>query len=62
MTKHTPQIRLQAARRSLELARQECPHWDYLGEIEFPHDCCWDVLEAGQELRIANAERKRVAS
>lgn len=62
MTKHTPQIRLQAARRSLELAREECSHWEYMGEIEFPHDCCWDVLDAKQELRMASAECKKAAS
>lgn len=59
-TKHSALIRYQNARRSLELSREACPHWEYLGEIEFPHDCCYDVLDANQELRHArDAYRKQ---
>lgn len=53
--------RLYNAKLVLWRARENCPHWEYLGEIEFPHDCCWDVLDAKQELRMASAECKKAA-
>jgi hypothetical protein len=56
--KHTPVMRLQAAQAKHQAAAEACPHWDCESDDD-RHDCCWDVLEAARELRLA---RKAVAS
>lgn len=53
MSKHSPTIRLQNARRRLELAREECPHWDFEADSDDTHDCCHEVRQAKRELRAA---------
>lgn len=58
MRKHTPQIRLQQARDRHQAASEVCPHWDCESDGD-RHDCCWEVLEAARELKLA---RKAVAS
>lgn len=50
---HSAVIRLQNARRRLELAREECPHWDMEEDSDDTHDCCYEVREAKRELRAA---------
>jgi phage-related protein len=52
MSTHTPLIRLQAAKRSLELAQQNCPHWDYESD-GCGYDCCREMDEADRELFLA---------
>lgn len=53
--KHSPAIRLAAARRALDLAYAACPHWDYeSGTHEgIAHECCYVVDDARRELRTA---------
>jgi hypothetical protein len=53
-TKHTPAIRLSAARRAYESALEACPHWDYeTGHAE--HGCCHELEEMRRELALARA-------
>lgn len=52
-TKHTPLIRLQAARGEYRLAQEACPHWGYLDGSDDPHECCYRVMDAARELRAA---------
>lgn len=53
-TKHTPQIRLQAAQARYKRAHEECPHWDYVGEeAGDPYACCYEAMDAVKELRDA---------
>lgn len=56
-TKHTPLIRLQAARSAYRLATEACPHWDYEG-ASGRAECCWRVVDAGAELRAAASRAK----
>lgn len=51
-TKHSPAIRLQAARASLDLAYENCPHWDYESGPGH-YACCCMVEEAKAELKKA---------
>ena len=51
-TKHTPLIRLQATRLTLDAAQQECPHWDHEGH-HGDGECCLALLEAKRAHRAA---------
>lgn len=52
---HSPTIRLQDARRRLELAREECPHWDMEDDNDDTHACCHEVREAKREFHKAKS-------
>lgn len=53
-TKHSPLIRLRTAQLQYKAACEACPHWDYSwDDQEDPHSCCYDVMEARRELRLA---------
>jgi hypothetical protein len=51
-TKHTPIIELANARRALESAREECPHWDFESDGD-GHECCYRVDDAKRRFRLA---------
>jgi hypothetical protein len=53
MTKHSPLIALQNARRSLDLAYQSCAHWDCESDESVGADCCYDLQEAREKVRRA---------
>lgn len=53
MSKHSPLIRLLAAKSTYRAASEACPHWDYEGGPDNPQQCCWAVLEAQRELKNA---------
>lgn len=56
MAKHTPLMRLQAARRAKHAAEECCPHWDYesSGEhCEGMQPCCDALRLAAREVRLA---------
>lgn len=52
-TKHSPTIRLAAARLALSIARQDCPHWDMESDGDGHDECCHRLDEAKLELRRA---------
>ena len=52
-TKHSPLIRLQAARRDLDAARELCMHWDFEDDGAAGCECCYRVDDAKRELRAA---------
>ncbi len=45
-TKHSALIGLQATRAALNLAAQECAHWDYESDGDSRHDCCYNLQDA----------------
>lgn len=50
-TKHSPLIRLQAARRAYDSALSNCAHWDYESdEHGADHPCCHELESARVEL------------
>ena len=51
--KHTPTIRLSAAKRAYVQAQEACPHWDYESDGDGAHDCCEALRAAQDELRLA---------
>lgn len=59
MAKHSPSVRLSAAKRRLDLAYQECPHWDFESDGDSGHDCCFEVTDARKEVAEARAAIKR---
>ena len=55
MSRHSPVIRLQTARSRCNLAQECCPHFGidgYFDGIDL-RDCCYEVLDAQNELRLA---------
>lgn len=46
----TPQTKLTAAKRELELALELCPHWDYESDGD-RYDCCYRVDDAKRDLK-----------
>jgi hypothetical protein len=54
--KHSPSIRLAAAKRAYESAQQDCAHWDYESDGAGHHDCCEAMADAATELRKARKE------
>jgi hypothetical protein len=60
-TKHSPLIRLQAARRAYEAAQGACAHWDMSGTAgaDEAHGCCHDLYDAQRELSAARKAVKR---
>jgi hypothetical protein len=59
-TKHTPIIRLQAARYAYSLAQEACAHWDMESEGG-NHECCYRMDDAKRELRLAKRAVEKVA-
>ena len=57
--RHTPEIRLQAARNTLDRAYEACAHWDFESGLQEPSggfsECCYRVDDAQREL--ANARK-----
>ncbi len=51
-TKHTAQIRRDAAYTACRRAEDNCPHWDYENEGH-DHDCCRALHSAQLELKSA---------
>lgn len=51
MTKHSLYIRLQATRVTLDLAVQECGHWDYEHLCGEDYECCFAMRNATHEHR-----------
>jgi hypothetical protein len=49
----SPLIRLQAARRQLDLAEERCPHWDYEGDGGEHAECCLELQAAEHQVRKA---------
>lgn len=61
--KHSPLIRLQAARIAYDLAQEQCPHWDYdANPAPCLDTCCWALMDASQELRQAKRAANRAQS
>jgi len=52
MTKHSPLIRLQTARRNYDAAQGACVHWDMDGSTG-DHRCCYELDDAQRELSEA---------
>ena len=59
MTKHTPLMRLQTAKRCLDAAREACPHWDYEQDSSCDGPCCVDVRLAARGVRLARKEMEK---
>lgn len=62
MTRHSPQIRLTAARVALRIAREECAHWDFESEPEPGRKCCNALLDALHEVRLARAALHKLSN
>lgn len=56
--KHTPLIRLSAAKRQLGIAQEACSHWDYESD-GCGYECCNELAAAERELRAARAAMER---
>ncbi len=52
MSKHAPIIRLQNAKDAYYRAQELCPHWDFESDGD-GHDCCHQMSDAAQEVRLA---------
>lgn len=61
MSKHTPLIRLDAARRAYNAAQEACPHWDYESDGS-GHDCCVALEKTQRELSAARRVRAKEAA
>lgn len=46
-------VRLVNAKNERRLAVHDCPHWDYSGDFEPVHDCCYRLLDAEQAVHNA---------
>jgi hypothetical protein len=57
--KSTPNIELASARFSLELANENCAHWDYENGLEPSEDCCYHLIAAKRRLKKAIAKAAR---
>lgn len=63
MEKHSPTTRLDAAKRELDDARAECPHWDFENDGDASvYACCARVDDAKAEFRVAKLQAEREAS
>ena len=51
--KHSPAIELAAAKRALEVARENCPHWDYEKLDGDDEACCFDISDAERRFQRA---------
>ncbi len=60
MSKHSPQIRLQAALARYKLAIETCPHWDF-DTVPATEDCCYELVEAAREMRSAREAAKETS-
>ena len=54
-TKHSPQIKMLAAKRELDAAFDACPHWDLEDGCEGHAECCYRLDDAKRALRAAKA-------
>lgn len=57
-TKHSPLIRLHAARAAYNAAMSACPHWDMESDSDACHGCCDDLYTAQRELMAARKAAK----
>jgi hypothetical protein len=51
--RHSPQIRLIAAKRDRDLAEQACPHWDFEHGPDADQPCCDRLYNARNEVKLA---------
>lgn len=58
-TKHSPIIRLQAARTAYSLAQETCPHWDMESDGS-GNECCYRLDEARIEVKLAKKACEKV--
>lgn len=54
--------RLVVASREMHAARENCPHWDYEGESEYRHECCYLVSDLERAYIVARKAASRAVT
>lgn len=58
-TKHSPEIKLAAAKRELDAAFDACPHWDFEDDEPCHAECCYRLDDARRAVRKARKSVER---